>query len=136
MKFVNFNIDMYEQVYELWEICGITLGSSDTRDQVERVLNYSADLFFVGIKDNKIIAVVIGAFDGRRGYVHHLAIDPKLQKEGYGRLMMEELHKRFKEKKIHKVHLFVEVDNEGVIEFYKRVGWHTRDYLKMMSFVP
>ncbi|MFW9852150.1 MAG: GNAT family N-acetyltransferase [Candidatus Thorarchaeota archaeon] len=136
MKFVNFNIDMYERVNELWEICGITLGSSDTRDQVQRVLNYSADLFFVGIKDNKIIAVVIGAFDGRRGYVHHLAVDPKLQKEGYGRLMMEELHKRFKEKKIHKVHLFVEVDNEGVIEFYKKVGWHTRDDLKMMSFVP
>ena len=121
MKFVNFNIDMYERVFELWKICGITLGSSDTREQVDRVLEYSSDLFFVGIEDNEIIAVVIGAFDGRRGYVHHLAVEPKLQNKGYGRLMMEELHKRFKEKKIHKVHLFVEVDNKGVIEFYKKV---------------
>jgi len=136
MRFENFNIEMYERVYELWKICGITLGSSDTRDQIERVLDYSSDLFFVGIEDSEIIAVVIGAFDGRRGYVHHLAVDPKVQKKGYGRLMMQELHKKFKERKIHKVHLFIEADNEGVIEFYKKVGWHTREDFKMMSYVP
>lgn len=136
MRIKLFSMENYIEVYELWKKTGLTLGSSDTRDQVERILKRNPDLFLIGEDSNRIIAVVIGSWDGRRAYVHHLAVDPEYQGKGIGRMMMEELHKRFAENDYHKVHLFVEVENEGVIEFYKKVGWHVRDDLKMMSYVP
>ncbi len=136
MEISNFSIDMYEDVYRLWEITGITLGTSDTEKQVARVLDYNPELFIVGKVEGKIIAVVMGAFDGRRGYVHHLTVDPEFQKKGYGKVIVEELHKRFLEKGVVKVHLFVEIENEGVIEFYKKMGWYIRDDLEMMSYNP
>lgn len=136
MEIVQFNMSMYKEVFEIWKETGLTLGASDTRDQVERSLAYSKDLFLVGIEEGKIVAVVLGAFDGRRGYVHHLSVNPTFQKLGYGRHMMEELHKKFKKMDVKKVHLFIEVDNEGVKEFYLKMGWHVRDDLMMMSYVP
>jgi len=136
MQIVQFNIEMYDDVYRIWSETGLTLTVSDTKEQVQRSLEYSKDLFLVGLVDEKIVAVVLGAFDGRRGYVHHLAVDPEYQNKGYGRLMMEELHHRFKLKDVKKVHLFIEVDNVGVKEFYLKMGWHVRDDLMMMSYVP
>jgi ribosomal protein S18 acetylase RimI-like enzyme len=136
MEISDFSIDVYEDVHRLWEITGITLTASDTKEQVARVLEYNPELFIVGKVEGNIIAVVMGAFDGRRGYVHHLAIDPEFQKKGYGKEIMVELHKRFLIKGVVKVHLFVENDTEGVIEFYKKIGWYVRDDLKMMSYIP
>jgi ribosomal protein S18 acetylase RimI-like enzyme len=136
MDITQFSIEMYDDVYKIWKDSGLSLGSSDTKDQVERLREMNPDLFLVGIKDNEIIAVVVGAFDGRRGYVHHLAVDINHRRKGYGRRMMEELHKLFSKKNIIKVHLFIEIENEGVIEFYKKIGWHVRDDLEMMSYVP
>jgi ribosomal protein S18 acetylase RimI-like enzyme len=136
MKIEQFTIDMYHEVYQLWEKTGLSLGKSDTKEEIQRALNHCQDLFIVGKTEDKIVAVVMGAFDGRRGYVHHLAVDPDYHRLGYGRKIMIELHNRFTEKNIVKVHLFIEVDNEGVIEFYKKIGWFSRDDLVMMSYIP
>ena len=136
MDISNFSLDMYEEVYKLWEIVGLFLGASDTKEQVARVLEYNPELFIVGKIEGKIIAVVMGTFDGRRGYVHHLTVDPEHQKKGYGKEIMVELHKRFLKKGVVKVHLFVEIENKGVIEFYKTMDWYVRDDLEMMSYNP
>ncbi len=136
MEISSFSLDMYEDVYKLWEMAGLFLGASDTEEQVARVLEYNPELFLVGKVGGNIIAVVMGAFDGRRGYVHHLTVDPEFQKKGYGKEIMEELHKRFLKKGVVKVHLFVEIENKGVIEFYQKIGWYVRDDLEMMSYNP
>ena len=132
----KFSMKYYNDALQIWKASGISVGSSDEREEIKRVLRKNSDLFLVGLIEKKVIAVVIGAFDGRRGYVHHLAVDPEYQNKGYGRLMMEELHHRFKLKDVKKVHLFIEVDNVGVKEFYLKMGWHVRDDLMMMSYVP
>ena len=75
MKIEQFTMEMYQEVKQIWEKTGLTLGKSDTEEEVERALRYTQDLFIVGKKLDKIVAVVMGAFDGRRGYVHHLAVD-------------------------------------------------------------
>ncbi len=132
----NFDIEMYEEVYTIWKRTGLSLGSSDTLEQVERIQKKNPELFLVGVIYDEVVAVVMGAFDGRRGYVHHLAVIPEHQRKGYGILIMEELHKRFKNKNIHKIHLFIEKNNESIIKFYKKIGWFVRSDLEMMSYVP
>ncbi len=136
MNIEKFKIEHYDEVAELWRKAGIELGSSDSIDEVTRVLNRNPDLFLIGKVQEKVIAVVMGAFDGRRGYVHHLAIDPDYQKKKYGKMMMDELIERFRKKKVHKIHLFIEKYNKEVVDFYRKLGWEVRDDLIMMSFVP
>ncbi len=132
----KFSIDMYERVFELWKLGNLTLGSSDTKERVQRVANRNQDTFLVGKIGEKIITCVMGMHDGFRGYVYHLAVDPKYRSMGYGKRMMEELHKIYKEIGILKVHVLIEKRNKKVRDFYDKVGWHERDDLMLMSFIP
>ena len=136
MKIEKFKIEYYDEVVELWRKAGIEMVSSDTIDEVTRVLNRNPDLLLIGKVQEKIIAIVIGAFDGRRGYVHHLAVDPDYQKMGFGKTIMDGLIEQFRAMNIHKVHLFIEKSNKRVVEFYNNLGWDVREDLIMMSYVP
>ena len=136
MKIELFTMRYYQEIIDLWKRSGIEVSSSDTQDEIAAILKRNSDLFLIGKEDEKVIAVVMGAFDGRRGYVHHLAIDPDYQKKKYGKMMMDELIEKFHIKKVHKVHLFIEKHNKEVVDFYKKLGWDIREDLIMMSFVP
>jgi ribosomal protein S18 acetylase RimI-like enzyme len=136
MKIENFSMNQYDEIVEIWRKSGLSIGSSDTKQEVNRMLQRNPNLFLTGKVENKVAGVVMGGFDGRRGYVHHLAVDPKFQKRGLGRLLMEELMKRFRNMGVHKVHLFIEKYNKEVITFYESLSWEVRDDLIMMSLVP
>ena len=136
MKIENFKMQYYNEVLELWKRAEIGVGSSDTKDEIAGVLNRNPNLFLISKEDGNIVAVVIGAFDGRRGYIHHLAVDPDYQKRGYGKIIIDELIERFRKKKVHKIHLFIEKTNHEVVDFYSNLGWNVRDDLIMMSYVP
>ena len=132
----EFSIEMYDRVYELWKLGNLTLGSSDTKERILRVVERNPETFLVGKINNKIIACVMGMHDGFRGYVYHLAIDPQFRSKGYGKRLMEELHIIYNRIGILKVHVLIEKRNKKVREFYDKVGWHERDDLMLMSFIP
>ncbi len=136
MKIENFSMRFYDDIIELWRITGICVGSSDSKEELARMSRQNPDLFLMGKVSDVIIGVVIGGFDGRRGYVHHLAVDPNYQKNGYGKLLMNELITRFRQEGVHKVHLFIEKRNNEVVDFYRSLGWEVREDLIMMSYVP
>ena len=136
MKIEKFSIDSYNQVHKLWRKVGISVGSSDSKEELEKMLKRNPNLFLIGKRNDKVIAVVMGGFDGRRGYVHHLAIDSNYRKKGYGRMMMDKIHNIFLQMGVHKVHLFIEKTNIEVVSFYESMGWEKRDDLIIMSYVP
>ena len=136
MKIEKFSMKFYDEVIQLWRNAGISVGSSDSKDELEKMLIRNPDLFLIGKFKDRIIAVVMGGFDGRRGYVHHLAVDPGYQKKGYGKEIMRALNEIFRQKGIHKIHLFIERRNKEVIDFYNNLGWEIREDLTMMSYVP
>ena len=107
MMIEKFNMQYYQEVVELWRRAGIGIGSSDTKDEVAEVLTRNPNLFLIGKKDGKIVSSVIGTSDGRRGYVHHLAVDPSYQKKGYGKMIMDKLIEIYRDMKVHKIHLFI-----------------------------
>ena len=135
MKIENFTMKNYDNIIGLWRKAGISVGSTDSENEIKKMLTLNPNLFLIGKVNNKVIAVVMGGFDGRRGYVHHLAVDPLHQKKGYGKMIMDELINRFRKIGVHKIHLFIERDNPDVINFYKNLEWQIRDDLIMMSFV-
>jgi len=136
MKIEQYSQNFYKDAVELWKRTGITITSSDTKDEINVMVTRNPDLCLIAKIDERVIGVVMGGFDGRRGYVHHLAIDPEYQKKGYGKILIDELMKRFRKKRVHKVHLFIERRNKEVIAFYQKLGWEIRKDLMMMSFIP
>ena len=85
----NFSRD-YEPVIELWSHAGegIHLRRSDQPEEILKKLERDPDLFLLAEVDNRIVGAVLGGFDGRRGMMYHLAVDPSHRQNGIGALLM------------------------------------------------
>jgi ribosomal protein S18 acetylase RimI-like enzyme len=133
MEIRKMNINDYDSVYEIWQKCGFELGASDSREEVEKFILKNPDSSLVGIADNKIIGSVLGGYDGRRGLVHHLSVDPEYRKLGYGKALVNALEVEFKKAGVVKMSFWVKVDNLKVVDFYKGCGYQKRDDIITMS---
>ncbi|NIQ07232.1 MAG: GNAT family N-acetyltransferase [Candidatus Korarchaeota archaeon] len=133
MKIRELKMKDYEQVYELWSAAGIELKKSDERPGIQRMINRNPKTCLVGVKNGEIVAAVLGGFDGRRGFIHHMAVKPSHQGEGLGSKLLKELLMRFKKQRVIKLHLFVQKENKEVIGFYKDHGFVKRTELIDLS---
>ncbi|HXA14825.1 MAG TPA: hypothetical protein VNW23_06825 [Opitutaceae bacterium] len=65
----------YDAVFALWQASeGMGLNESDTRDAITSYLVRNPGLSLVAEVENKIAGAVLCGHDGRRGYLHHLAV--------------------------------------------------------------
>jgi len=71
--------------------------------------------------------------DGRRGYIHHLAVSKPYRCQGVGRALAGQCLSALRAAGIHKCHLFVFDDNQEAIAFWKKMGWTQRIELTVMS---
>ena len=121
----------YRAIVELWEASGIHVGPSDTRRELERSRRRDADLFLVAEERGRIVGVVLGRYDGRRGWIHHLAVDAGQRHRGIGGRLVAELERRLVRKGCAKVNLHVVPENADVCEFYERLGYGRRNLIFM-----
>ena len=131
MRFRNVTLDDSELVGDLWRKAGLSLGFGDDRPGLARRLKRDQDLFFVGEVDDRVVACVMGCYDGRRGWVNHLAVDPGFQGRGHGAAMLAELERRFRLVGCPKVNLLIERSNAGVVDFYTKAGYALDDLIFM-----
>ncbi len=117
-----------QQIIDLWMKCHLVVSSNNPRRDIQRKLKVDRDLFLVGILDNKIIATVMGGYEGHRGWINYLAVDPRYQRNGYGRLIMEAVEQRIRSKGCPKINLQVRASNRAVIQFYRSLGY-TEDHV-------
>lgn len=122
----------YTAAVELWKNggSGVHLSASDSQQEIEKKMRHDPDLFLVAETDQGMVGTVIGGFDGRRGMVYHLVVDPAFRRIGIGASLMDELERRLKLKGCIRCYLLVTPENEYAMEFYLRRGW------ERMTVVP
>lgn len=133
MDIRTMKLEDYEDVLNLWKTCNISLSQSDEKEQIAIFLKSNPHTSLVGILNNKIIASVLGGYDGRRGIVHHLAVDVNYQHNGYGTIILEHLEKAFKKMGVIKINFWVMKDNLKALNFYERMGYIVREDIITMS---
>ncbi len=118
-------------VIQLWNDAGLTVPWNDPRQDIQRKLSVQGDLFLVGCIEDRIVASVMAGYDGHRGWIYYLAVQPDLQRGGIGRQMMEEAESRLKSLGCPKIDLMVRSTNAKVIDFYKSIGYKIDDVIIM-----
>jgi ribosomal protein S18 acetylase RimI-like enzyme len=111
------------EVIELWFKCKLVVPSNNPRRDIERKVEVDRDLLLVGIINGKVVATVMGGYEGHRGWINYLAVDPEHRNNGYGRLIMREVEKRIRARGCPKINLQVRATNDGVIKFYQSLGY-------------
>ncbi len=119
----------YPAALKLWKNAGpgIHVRRSDEPEEIAKKLERDPDPFLVAEEDGQMVGTVIGGFDGRRGLIYHLAVDPTYRQRGIGAMLMDEVEKRLKAKGCIRCYLMVADDNVNAIEFYKKRGWGNMD---------
>ncbi len=118
---------------ELWTRAGITITLSDDAESLARTFERNPSTCLAGEVEERIVATALGTWDGRRGYLWHLAVDPDLQGRGLGRRMLEALEQSYRRLGVPKVTFQIEISNREVVEFYLRMGYHERNDLVCVS---
>ncbi len=123
MEIRSFAVEDEKAVIELWQKCNLVRSWNNPESDIKRKLKVNPELFLIGILDGKIVATAIGGYDGHRGWVNYLAVDPAYQKKGFGRQLMAEIEKRLLALDCPKINLQVRSGNTSALEFYRKIGY-------------
>jgi ribosomal protein S18 acetylase RimI-like enzyme len=118
-------------VIELWRKCNLTRPQNDPKKDIERKLKVNPELFLVGTEGNKVVATVMGNYDGHRGWIYYLGVDPDLQRNGFGRRITEAMEKKLLARGCPKINLQVRKDNLEAVKFYENIGYKTDEVIGM-----
>ena len=124
-------INDYEQVYDLW-LNTPNMGLNNLDDSKEGIAKYLArnpNTCFVAEKDNTIIGAILGGHDGRRGYIHHAAVNEREQRSGVGSALVNAAMSALKREGINKAALVNFSKNEKGNAFWEKQGFTARDDL-------
>ena len=65
----------------------------------------------------------MGGYEGHRGWIHYLAVDPQHRNLGYARKIMKVIEEKLKAIGCPKINLQVRNQNVDVIRFYNDIGY-------------
>ena len=126
--------DDYDEVLALWEKSeGVGLSGADSRESIARYLERNPGLSFVARDDGEIVGAVLCGHDGRRGYLHHLAVAPSHRRQGIGEALTERCLDGLRAIGIGKCHLFIFEENGAGQAFWRSVGWEDRGDIEVVS---
>jgi ribosomal protein S18 acetylase RimI-like enzyme len=96
----KFTIESYDRVLNLWEQCeGIGLSNSDSKENIQLYLNRNPGMSFIAELGNQLVGAILAGHDGRRGYIHHLAVLPNYRRQGIGSLMVKNSLNKLKDRR-------------------------------------
>ena len=120
----EFSMDDYPVVHVLWQRGDLWMRPSDGPEATLLKLTRDPGLFLVARDgDGRLVGTVMGAWDGRRAYVYHLAVAPERRREGIAGALMDELEERFIALGAVKAKLQILVENETSRVFFARRGY-------------
>jgi ribosomal protein S18 acetylase RimI-like enzyme len=133
---LGLNIRQYqaqdrEAVVALWERCNLTRARNDPVKDIERKLKVGPELFLVGLIDGKIVATVMGGYDGHRGWVYYLGVSPEHRRRGYAHRLMDAGTEKLLDMGCPKINIQVRGDNRPALGFYEKIGYAAEDRVSL-----
>jgi ribosomal protein S18 acetylase RimI-like enzyme len=133
MKIRESSIEEFAAVSQLWRRSGIEIRPGDNKEELRRKLERDSDLFLVAEDDSRIVGSVMGAWDGRRGWIYHLAVDPRFRRKHIARKMLLEVERRMKDKGVPRVNAMVYLWNGPSLNLFENLGYKRQVDLAVMG---
>lgn len=124
--------DDQEQVIKLWErvFPDAPPHNNPARD-IKTKREVQPELFVVALQEGSLVGTAMAGFDGHRGWVYYLGVDPDHQRQGIGTALMKRVESKLLGMGCPKLNLQIRADNAEVQAFYESLGYFTEDRLSM-----
>ena len=122
------DMDDYDKVYALWMSCK-NMGFNnldDSREGIEKYLKRNPSTCFIAEEEEVIVGVILSGHDGRRGFIHHMAVAESHRRQGIASSLLEHALSALKAEGINKAALLVFNRNEAGNAFWEAQGFTAR----------
>lgn len=125
MKIVAYRPVHFGGVEALWEAC---FPDDPPRNRaavaIPAKLAMNDGLFFVAEGAmGEVLGTAMAGYDGHRGWLYAIAVDPQAQRQGIGRALVDHACTALAARGCGKVNLQVRDSNDGAAQFYETVGF-------------
>ncbi len=124
-----------DQIIEVWKVSGLTYRpvGRDTREKIVEQLKQDSELFVAAYDNDKMIGVIFGTFDGRKGCVNRLAVIPDYRRMGIGHHLLEICEENLKEAGATVIFSLIERENHPSRKMLEKDGYDFGDNILYYS---
>jgi ribosomal protein S18 acetylase RimI-like enzyme len=112
-----------EAVLELWRQAEATPSVTDTADDLRRAVTESHAFVLVAEVEGQVVGSIIGTFDGWRGNIYRLAVQPDYRRQGVARALVAEVERKLTGLGAKRITALVEKDHPIAMTFWEAVGY-------------
>ncbi len=134
----RLTIDDYDDMLHVWATSGLPFKphGRESRDNIEREIAHPTCAFFGTFIDDKMIGVVIAQFDGRRGWINRLAIDPDFRGQRLAGELIAECEKYLDQFGEMVISALIEEENGPSMSCFEKSGYSCLPSIKYWSKRP
>lgn len=98
---------------------------------IDRKLAVDDALFFVALDQGQVIGTLMAGYDGHRGWLYALAVDPQQRRLGTGRTLVRHGEQALQGRGCLKINLQILSSNAAVQSFYQALGYQVEPRISM-----
>ena len=117
----------YDQIVEVWLAAGLSvrLKGRESREAFRRQLKRFPELFLVATDGDRVVGVVLGSHDHRKGWINRLAVRPDYRRRGVAKALVRACEAAIRTEGIEILAALVEPENAPSQAFFERLGFRT-----------
>jgi len=119
----EFRVEDGATVRALWEASGIRIRPGDDDRALAAFAERNPGLFLLAHDERGLAATALGGWDGRRGWLYHVAVRAADRRHGLGGRLVRIIEQRLRERGGPKGNLIVWDDNAAAMEFWTAAGY-------------
>src|SRR5213076_2984364 len=112
-----------KQVLELWRRAGAEPSVTDDPGSLRRRLRRDRKLFLLAWDRGRLVGSLIGGWDGWRGHMYRLAVDPGCRRSGIARRLVANVEARLQELGAVRIDGIVVSRNTAASTFWREIGY-------------
>jgi len=132
MQITVYDSSHFDGVDALWKR---VFPNDPPRNGAERAIPgkvaYQPELFLVALEDSRVVGTTMAGYDGHRGWLYSVAVDPDLRRRGIATAMVRHVEGALAALGCVKVNLQVRVGNEAGTAFYVSLGYAVEPRVSM-----
>jgi len=127
-----YRMDDELEVIQLWKKAfpETPLHNDPLRD-IQSKLKIQPGLFLVAVDDHLLVGTAMAGYDGHRGWIYYLAVDPAYRRKGIGTVLMKEAEGLLAKMSCPKLNLQIRADNSDLQAFYEKSGYSVEERISM-----
>lgn len=121
-----------DAVIALWNVALFdSAPHNDAALSLRKKLAVDRELLFVATFDHVLVGTVMGGWDGHRGWLYSVAVDPAYRRRGIGSELLRAMEQKLRDLGCLKLNLQVRSRNTQVIAFYETLGFRVEEIVSL-----